>query len=69
MVKLSVGVRQKPGQDALNYYGVKLDEGTLSGAIELYLFNLLFHILVGSIWAMFAGALFWWVTKRSQVRK
>ncbi len=69
VTSLSVGVRQKPAQDALNYYGVKLDEGTLSGAIELYLFNLLFHILVGSIWAMFAGALFWWVAKRSQVRK
>jgi hypothetical protein len=69
VTSLSVGVRQKPAQDALNYFGVKLDEGTVNGAIELYAFNLLFHILIGVFWAMCTGGLFWWVTRRSQVRK
>jgi hypothetical protein len=69
VTSLSVGVRQKPAQDALNYFGVKLDEGTAPGAIELYLVNLSFHILIGFFFAMFTGALLLWVTRRSQVRK
>ncbi len=69
VTSLSVGVRPKPAQDALNYFGVKLDEGTVNGAIEIYAFNLLFHILIGVFWAMCTGGLLWWVTRRSQVRK
>jgi hypothetical protein len=69
VTSLSVGVRQKPAQDALNYFGVKLDEGTAPGAIELYLVNLSFHILIGLFFAMFTGALLLWATQRSQVRK
>jgi hypothetical protein len=69
VTSLSVGVRQKPAQDALNYFGVKLDEGTAPGAIELYLVNLSFHILIGLFFAMFTGALLLWATRRSQVRK
>jgi hypothetical protein len=69
VTSLSVGVRPKPAQDALNYFEVKLDEGTVNGAIELYLFNLLFHILIGVFLAMCTGGLLWWATRRSQVRK
>jgi hypothetical protein len=63
---LSAAIRQKAAQDALNYFGIKLDEGAIDGAIGLYLSNLLFHALVGCIFAIVAGVLFWWLTRHSK---
>jgi hypothetical protein len=60
------GVGQKVVQYALEILGFKLTETTIEGAIGLYFGNLLFHALVGGLFAIVAGVLFWWLTRHSK---
>jgi hypothetical protein len=62
----SSGVGQKVVQYVLDNFGIESTEKTVSGAIGLYLSNLLFHALVGGIFAIVAGGLFWWFTRHSK---
>ena len=62
----SSGVGQKVVQYIFDNFGVKLTETTTNGAIGLYVGNLLFHALVGCIFAIVAWVFFRWLTRHSK---
>lgn len=61
---ISAQIKPTAAKDALNHFGVKFNEASVNGGLALYVTTLLYHALVGVIFALLVRAGIEWIIRR-----